>query len=162
MSSSDDKTLPLDCQQLSHLSHNQLFDLIDTKIQSLVTTDPLLSHLPQDMTCDELEDLIGHQSGRSMALSVEREDNTSFEVIVDNHSNVKQLKKSIEKYYSFDCKRKLIKPKHRINWPFVWRSYCLVFDDHKLTDDLIQIKDLGISNKSHIRFIRKPKLLNKS
>ena len=137
----------------SPLPHNKLFAIIDNKIESLIKNDPLLCHLPQDVAVSELEDLIGHQSGHKIAVWLQIKD-SPLRVIVDSNANVGQLKQSIRKWFTLDYKRSKDKKKININWKYVWKSYCLVFDDHKLTDDSIAIKCLGIVNKSNISFTR--------
>lgn len=137
-----------------HLPHKQLFASIDQKLESLIKNDPLLCHLPQDVTTGELEDLIGLHSGQKMAVWLQTED-SSLRVIVDNDANVRQLKRSIRKWFTFNYKRKITKNKVNINWKHVWRAYCLVFDGQTLTHDSMPIKSIGIANKSRISFCRK-------
>ncbi|XP_054160640.1 U11/U12 small nuclear ribonucleoprotein 25 kDa protein-like [Oppia nitens] len=156
MSSSANK--PPDClsnHQIIHLSHKQLISSIDLTITSFIKSDSLLNHLPSDISTEELEDMSNHLMGRSMSLIVERDDSTTFQVIVGNDSDVRQLKRSIERYFSYDCRRNHIKLNHRINWRFVWRTYCIKFNDQILSDDLIKLKDLGIHNNCKLCFIRK-------
>jgi U11/U12 small nuclear ribonucleoprotein SNRNP25 len=139
----------------SDLSHNQLIDLIDENIRSLIRNDPLFNELPIDITTHELENIISQQFGRSFVVFVNKQNNSCIRVIVDIESNVQQLKKSIQKQFSIQYKREKNKFKTRINWRYVWKTYCLVFDNQKLDNDFIKIKDLGISNNSQISFAKK-------
>jgi len=139
----------------SDLSHNQLIDLIDENICSLIRNDPLLNELPIDITTHELENIISQQFGRSFVVFVNKQNNSCIRVIVDIESNVQQLKKSIQKQFSIQYKREKNKSKSHINWRYVWKTYCLVFDNQKLDNDFIKIKDLGISNGSQISFTQK-------
>ena len=138
----------------STLSHNQVLNSIDHKIGSVIKDDPYLCHLPKDITVTELEDLIGYESGQKIAVSVQTHD-SSYRVIVNSNANVGQLKQSVRKWFTYNYKRNKYKNKSNLNWKYIWNSYCLIFNDHKLTEDSITIESLGIVNKSIISFGRK-------
>jgi hypothetical protein len=41
-----------------------------------------------------------------------------------------------------------------INWKYIWKNYCLNFNNTKLTDNNLSLRDYGIKNKSELNFCK--------
>ncbi len=66
------------------------------------------------------------------------------------------LKKSIENTF---CVNKKIRGQLKnlpsvINWKYIWRNYCLMFDGLKLLEPNKSLRDYGIKNKSELTFCK--------
>lgn len=42
----------------------------------------------------------------------------------------------------------------KINWKYIWKNYCLMFNDQKLLDNKKLLKDYSISNRCELNFYR--------
>jgi len=77
-------------------------------------------------------------------------------VIVKLDATLIGLKKSIENTF---CVNKKIRGQLKnlpsvINWKYIWRNYCLMFDGLKLLEPNKSLRDYGIKNKSELTFCK--------
>ncbi|XP_038717187.1 U11/U12 small nuclear ribonucleoprotein 25 kDa protein-like [Tripterygium wilfordii] len=133
-------------------------DVKRTKLQATLTSlldDPVLADVPKKPTLSDVETLISLELGSAMRISVLKLDGTSFDVVVMNSANVKDLKLAVKK----KVKKKVnemeqSKMGHRqISWKHVWANYCLSYHNQKLIDDNSALQDLGIRNHSQVQFL---------
>ncbi|KAG2207403.1 hypothetical protein INT47_006878 [Mucor saturninus] len=119
--------------------------------------DQLLeSHELQDLTSwpteGELDTLIAVEQGQAFHITLQRDPLPSIPLTVLQSSSVLQIKHMIRLQLE---KMEKNKGRHRrISWKYIWRSYCLMFDHTKLSDDNAVVSQLGIKQDSVLRFSR--------
>jgi U11/U12 small nuclear ribonucleoprotein 25 kDa protein len=149
----------VDLDVIGQYSHNDAVDLVRKSIDSLLSTDPLLSDLPTAITLDEVRSQIDLEHGQAMTVVVERHDGVSLQVIVRQKASVRDLKKAIEKATNLRLTRQEQKQKTpKINWKYVWKTYWLHFRGQKLKSDESQLHDYHIHNGDRIGFIKRLKI----
>ena len=117
--------------------------------------DPLLCDLSQNITLDELKSQLTLEFGQAMTVLIRKADQTVYPVIVALDATVADLKKGIERYVLLHQSRE--GEKQNISWKYVWKSYWLVFDGQKLNDSNVMLKDMGISNRCEVKFVKRLK-----
>lgn len=73
-------------------------------------------------------------------------------MIVKLDATLKDLKDSIREYYKLKHEKSPDEFPKAVNWKYVWKNYCLMFEEEKLTDNLKQLRDYGLKNKSELTF----------
>lgn len=142
-------------------SHEETFQLVQTNLNSLLASDPLLSDLPPFVTLDEVRSLIALEHGQAIRVVLEREDRTSLPVIVKREATVRELKRAVEKATELKLNRDYAEkpdrpPKKKISWKYVWKSYWLLAHGrNKLKEDDATLKDCGIVNNDRISFVKR-------
>ena len=80
------------------------------------------------------------------------------DIIVRQNATLKDLKLAIKKYILLKNSRE--NNTTIISWKYIWRKYCLCFENERLTDDCKLLKNYGIFNKSELKFIKKHSKVN--
>jgi len=62
--------------------------------------DPLLSDLPENVTVEEVKELIAVEHGHSITLFLDREALETVKLVIVNNSTIEDLKTSIGKLYA--------------------------------------------------------------
>lgn len=72
------------------------------------------------------------------------------------NANLIDLKKSIQNTFQVNQKiqSQLNIAPQVINWKYIWKNYCLSFNDEKLLDNNKSLRDYGIKNKSELNFLK--------
>ena len=78
-----------------------------------------------------------------------------LDVILKQKATVRDLKEGIKNYYKVKNKRNPKTITSAINWNYVWKTYCLKFEDECLLDNKKPLRDYEIKNKSELTFYRK-------
>lgn len=116
--------------------------------------DPLLADLSPDITLAELQSRITMELGQAMTIMIKRADGVIYPVIVPLNATVQDLKKEIERYVTLQLTREGEERKS-ISWRYIWKTYWLVFNGVKLKDLNMMLKDIGLSNRSEVHFIKR-------
>ena len=116
--------------------------------------DPLLADLPPDITLSELQSRITMELGQAMTIMIKRADGFIYPVIVPMNATVKDLKNEIERYVILQLTREGEEGKS-ISWRYIWKTYWLVFNGVKLKDLNTILRDIGLSNRSEVHFIKR-------
>lgn len=139
-------------------SHEETLQLVQTSLNSLLASDPLLSDLPPCVTLEEVRSLIALEHGQAIRVVLEREDRTSLPIIVKREATVRELKRAVEKATELkldrDYAEKLNRPP-KISWKYVWKSYWLMAHHRKLKDDDATLKDHCIANNDRLSFVKR-------
>lgn len=143
-------------EKLHQFSHQEALTTIEKGISQIISSDPLLSYLPDRVTLEELNSLLALEHGRAMTLFVRRLDGQVYNIIIEQKAKVLDLKKAIQRYITTKLERE--GKKQTISWRYVWKTYWLYFEGQKLTNDNYSLKDYGIVNNSEITFIKRLKI----
>lgn len=71
-------------QEIENLSHEDLCEITESALKRIVTTDPLLSDLPGDVTPEEVLSQIAVAQGQSITVTVLRHLETPLPVVVSS------------------------------------------------------------------------------
>ena len=134
-------------------SHREAVDLLRKTVDKLLSEDPLLSDLPSGITLEEVHSQIALEHGQAFCITVDRKDNTSFQVIVHQEATVLDLKKAIQRAAALQLDRQ--KRSIALSWKYIWRTYWLFFNGQKLKEDRLTVRSYGIANHDHVTFIKK-------
>jgi U11/U12 small nuclear ribonucleoprotein SNRNP25 len=110
--------------------------------------------LHPDIDLNELKKVLSLEHGESMKLLIRRADDQVFSVIVRLDSTLKDLKGSIKDHFTQKHKRSPADFPKAVNWQYVWKNYCLMFEEEKLTENSKQLRDYGIKNKCELTFFK--------
>ncbi|KAI5755795.1 hypothetical protein M8J77_019740 [Diaphorina citri] len=114
-----------------------------------------LSHLPQDVTVEEIKSEMELLHGQSIMCCIQA-DNKKFDIVISpKNTRVSDLKRTIERQITMQMKRKGLSK--QISWRHVWKSYWLSFDGIKLTNEKSLLSELGIENQCEITFVKRLK-----
>ena len=91
--------------------------------------------------------------GQAMTIMIKRADGVIYPVIVPLNATVQDLKKEIERYVTLQLTRE--EEGKPISWRYIWKTYWLVFNGVKLKDLNMMLKDIGLSNRSEVHFIKR-------
>ncbi|CAF0709699.1 unnamed protein product [Brachionus calyciflorus] len=109
-----------------------------------IQNEPLLKDLYPKIHLIELKNLLSLEHGESMNLFIRRADNQIFNVIVKLNSTVKDLKESIKNYYIVKHEKDPSSCTKAINWRYVWKNYCLMFNEIM---ELFKLVDKSLEDK---------------
>ena len=134
-------------------SHKEAIDIFKKNLDSLLASDPLLNDLPSAVTLEEVNSLIGLEHGQAMSVVVNRQDGSSFPVIVHQDATVADLKKAVERATAL----RLSRQRHRvkISWKHVWKTYWLSAHGRKLKLDNAPLKQWSIRNNDRVAFVKR-------
>lgn len=121
-------------------------------LNDLLKGDPLLSDLPRNVTLEEVNAQIALHQGQSITVYVDREQEGPLPVVVHQRgSTVSDLKRAFRRHVVL----KLVREQNdlKVSWRYVWKNNWLSFDGRKLKDDPVTLEDLGIRNRSHVKFV---------
>ncbi|XP_057309971.1 U11/U12 small nuclear ribonucleoprotein 25 kDa protein-like isoform X2 [Hydractinia symbiolongicarpus] len=146
------KTFESDFKSLSHkealtVSRNLLEELLK---------DPLLQDIPKDTTASELQAKLDLEKGRAFIVNLRRSSEEGFEhipIIVKQKTTVAELRLNIQRTLG----RKIQEENGLtcLSWQHFWKTYWLVHNNEKLSDDRKSLKDYGIKDKSEITFLKR-------
>lgn len=134
-------------------SHQEAMAKFHAGLSDCLQNDPYLNDLPESITLEEINLQISLEHGQAITVYVNREDGQSLPVVVDQKGTVLDLKKAIRRHMEIKLHREC-GPSH-ISWRSVWKSYWLLFDNEKLTNDNETLKNYGIGNMSEVKFIKR-------
>lgn len=72
-------------EEIENLSHEDLLEITQSSIRRLITSDPLLSDLPPDVTFEEVVAQIAVAQGQSITVIVDRYSESPLNVVVSNY-----------------------------------------------------------------------------
>ena len=139
-------------------SHQETLQLVQTSLNTLLASDPLLSDLPPCVTLDEVRSLIALEHGQAIRVVLEREDRTSLSVIVKRGATVRELKRAVEKATELKLNRDYAEKSDRpskISWKYIWKSYWLMAHNRKLKEEDATLKDCSIANNDRLSFVKR-------
>ena len=157
-SSEDDESLPpiyMDFER--DYSHKEVVDIVKQSLDRLLAADALLNDLPSSVTLEEVNSLVALEHGQAMNVIVEKEDGSSFTVIIHQRATVGDLKKAIERAITLKMVRQHQQHSPRISWKYVWKTYWLVAHGIKLKKDYQFVKEFSIKSNDCVSFIRRLK-----
>ncbi|XP_072937132.1 U11/U12 small nuclear ribonucleoprotein 25 kDa protein [Epargyreus clarus] len=140
----------------SSLSHDELLEITQSVLCTLISHDSLLSELPPDIIHEEILSQIAVEHGQSITIFVSRESEPRLKVIVPQTATVGDLKKAIARHFSLHLQRTGYKVK--ISWKYIWKTYNLDFDGIILDDNSNTIDNYGVGNKATLCFKKKRKI----
>uniref|UniRef100_A0A2A4ITG6 SNRNP25 ubiquitin-like domain-containing protein n=1 Tax=Heliothis virescens TaxID=7102 RepID=A0A2A4ITG6_HELVI len=135
------------------LSHDELLEVTQSSLATLLSNDSLLKDLPNDILIEEVLSQIAVEHGQSITIFVSRETEPTLKVIIPQSASVRGLKKAIQRHFELYQKRAGIKTK--ISWKYIWKTYNLNFDSIALDDDNAPIHNYGVTNKVTLQFKKK-------
>lgn len=120
-----------------------------------IMKDPLLIGLPSEPTLDEVNSQIALEHGRAIVVNVRQQDesNTVLPVVVIQNATVHDLKKAIQRHISLKLSRE--GGPNFVSWKHVWKTYWLLFEGQKLTEDHQPLTHYGIQSKDEVTFIKR-------
>lgn len=143
-------------EETENLSHEDILEITQSSIRRLITSDPLLSDLPPDVTFEEVVAQIAVAQGQSITVTVNRYSESPLNVVIPQKgTTVLDLKKAIRRTFTLKQQRQRIKTK--ISWKYVWRTFYLqnIQSGQVMKDDRKEVSAYGIVNKSQIRFVKR-------
>ncbi|XP_028405840.1 U11/U12 small nuclear ribonucleoprotein 25 kDa protein-like [Dendronephthya gigantea] len=140
------------CNEVNEqFSHSEFIALALNTVSEIVK-DPLLKDLHSEPSVEEVNSQIALEHGKAITVNVlqQNEENNVLPVVVPLKAKVKDLKKAIQRHLTLKQTRE--GGTTYISWRHVWRTYWLVHDGEKLTDNEKTIKEYGIKNKAVVTF----------
>ncbi|CAK1602718.1 unnamed protein product [Parnassius mnemosyne] len=139
----------------STISHDELLEITQSSLCTLLNCDSLLCDLPSDIIIEEILSQIAVEHGQSIAIFISREEEPALKVIVPQKATVWDLKKAIARHFEIHQKRTGSKVK--ISWKYIWKTYDLNFDGIILDNNNSLIEDYGVTNKITLTFKKRRK-----
>ncbi|KAH9633584.1 hypothetical protein HF086_016318 [Spodoptera exigua] len=139
----------------STLSHDELLEITQSSLATLLSKDSYLKDLPNDIIIEEIVSQIAVEHGQSITIFISRESEPTLKVIIRQDASVRDLKKAIQRHFELYQKRAGIKTK--ISWKYIWKTYNLNFDSIVLDDNNANIQDYGVTNKVTLIFKKRKK-----
>ncbi|KAF9787587.1 hypothetical protein SFRURICE_001639 [Spodoptera frugiperda] len=139
----------------STLSHDELLEITQSSLATLLSKDSFLKDLPNDIIIEEILSQIAVEHGQSITIFISRESEPTLKVIIRQDAKVRDLKKAIQRHFELYQKRAGIKTK--ISWKYIWKTYNLNFDSIALDDNNANIQDYGVTNKVTLMFKKRKK-----
>ncbi|CAH0700319.1 unnamed protein product [Spodoptera exigua] len=139
----------------STLSHDELLEITQSSLATLLSKDSYLKDLPNDIIIEEIVSQIAVEHGQSITIFISRESEPTLKVIIPQDASVRDLKKAIQRHFELYQKRAGIKTK--ISWKYIWKTYTLNFDSIVLDDNNANIQDYGVTNKVTLIFKKRKK-----
>ncbi|XP_022820978.1 U11/U12 small nuclear ribonucleoprotein 25 kDa protein-like [Spodoptera litura] len=139
----------------STLSHDELLEITQSSLATLLSKDSFLKDLPNDIIIEEILSQIAVEHGQSITIFISRESEPTLKVIIRQDAKVRDLKKAIQRHFELYQKRAGIKTK--ISWKYIWKTYNLNFDSIALDDNNANIQDYGVTNKVTLIFKKRKK-----
>ncbi|CAG8438570.1 8707_t:CDS:2 [Ambispora leptoticha] len=114
--------------------------------------DPLVLVVKQNATIKDLKNMI--------KMRIERDEEEKKEKIEEkalknnNASLVKRVNNNNGSGIIGNTKRQRKRRNKKICWKYIWKSYCLMFEGHRLLDDNARLQELNIRSGNVLRFSR--------
>jgi len=115
-------------------------------------SDPLLSDLPKQFLEPEfIDDLISQEMGLTITIFVEKETGERIPIVVSPHTTLRDVKNQLKCQF---VKMLADTPwrNRNINWKYVWKNNCLMFEKTRLLDDKETILRMGVKSGSTLHF----------
>ena len=148
-------TLYVESEEPASISHQDA--LITTcNILGELLKDPVLKDIPLDVTSSELKAKIDLEQGCAFLVNLKRETDNGFEyiqLIAKQKTTVGELKLHIQR--SMSRKVQAEGGTKCISWKYFWKTYWLVHNNEKLSDNKKIMKDHGIKHGSEISFLKR-------
>ncbi|XP_068621096.1 U11/U12 small nuclear ribonucleoprotein 25 kDa protein [Battus philenor] len=142
------------------ISHDELLEITQSSLCTLLNYDSLLCDLPSDIITEEILSQIAVEHGQSIRIFISREDEPALKVIVPQKASVGDLKKAIARHFEIHQKRTGSKVK--ISWKYIWKTYNLSFDGIILDNNRNPIEDYGVTNKVILTFTKRRRKAKKN
>jgi U11/U12 small nuclear ribonucleoprotein SNRNP25 len=137
---------------MTNNDHENLMNLFKISINEIIKNDSLLNDMHSNITLEEVNNLVSFEHGDSMVLYVCRADNQIMNIIVRQNATLKDLKSAIKQYILLKNSRE--NNTTILNWKYIWKLYCLCFNNEKLIDNGKLLKDYGVYNKAKLTFLK--------
>ncbi|KAJ8729156.1 hypothetical protein PYW08_000737 [Mythimna loreyi] len=137
----------------SSLSHDELLEVTQSSLATLLSKDSLMKNLPSDIIIEEILSQTAVEHGQSITIFISRESEPTLKVIVPQNATVRNLKKAIQRHFQLFQRRAGNTTK--ISWKYIWKTYTLNFDSITLDDDNAPIQNYGVTNKVTLSFKKK-------
>ncbi|XP_002517655.2 uncharacterized protein LOC8282356 isoform X1 [Ricinus communis] len=85
-----------------------------------------------------------------LKLTVLKLDGSSFDVNIGRNATVAELKQAVEEIFSSSPEE----GHDKISWSLVWGHFCLSYENQKLINDKVCIRNFGIKDGDQLQFIR--------
>uniref|UniRef100_A0A5S6R148 Ubiquitin_4 domain-containing protein n=1 Tax=Trichuris muris TaxID=70415 RepID=A0A5S6R148_TRIMR len=122
---------------------------IDAMLRNL-SNDTYFYDIPNELSTNDLKNEVYLRLGRAFEIHITRFDGVVYRIIVNEDSNVRDLKLSFQRAITQNLAEQGI---YHVNWHHVWRKYCLLFNGKKLSNDMALLKNIGIGSNSQLKFI---------
>ncbi|KAK8803657.1 hypothetical protein WA158_001351 [Blastocystis sp. Blastoise] len=143
----EDITFEMKMNQLTSYLKN-----IQDKIAEFLNDD-LLRDLPDDVSNDEVQRYIDYENGEAMKLKINKQDGTSYFVLVKQNGRLCDLHKSIEDN-QYHIMRQIGK---HISWKYIWKVYCLKTSENIIcVDNSMLLSKYNITDGSVLSFVKRP------
>ncbi|KAL1933824.1 hypothetical protein VTP01DRAFT_7914 [Rhizomucor pusillus] len=119
----------------------------------ILLQDELLKDVPTNPRIEEIETLISVEQGRAYQITIDRSPLEPLSIAVRQSTTVSEIKKLIKAKLDRTLKTN---EKKSISWKYIWRTYCLMLDGQRLTDDSAVVSQLGIKQGTVLKFSRMP------
>ncbi|ORX58512.1 hypothetical protein BCR36DRAFT_580125 [Piromyces finnis] len=118
----------------------------------------------ENFNADYINLLYKYETGNAFKITIERGNLPSIEIIIKSNATLLDLKHQYEKelnnLYLNNCSSNKNKRKRNfINWSYVWKRYCFSFKGTRLTENKLNLKDIGFERNTTLQF--KKYLFNK-
>ncbi|KAI8069993.1 hypothetical protein BC940DRAFT_366198 [Gongronella butleri] len=123
-------------------------DTVQQQLDTLVK-DPILSDISLSTSLHELDLLIALERHQAFKIHITRETLPTIDIIVRQADSVKDIRKAFEQAW------RLAHPKESVNWRYIWKNYCLMFGQQRLSDDEALVSQVGLRHGSRLCFSRK-------
>ncbi|EDO34575.1 predicted protein [Nematostella vectensis] len=145
-----------DSTEFEGLSHSEAMSIFRKEL-SKVMQDPLLVGLPSEPTVEEITAQLALEHGLAIMVNVRQQDKmaTILPVVVVQDATVLDLKKAIQRHITLKQTRE--GGATYISWKYVWRTFWLMFEGQKLSDDHKSLKEYGISSRDEVTFAKRLK-----
>ncbi|RIB13941.1 hypothetical protein C2G38_2248558 [Gigaspora rosea] len=151
---SNNEVTKLDKDNTANLSKTQ-------KMLKQLLKDPLLSDLTKlnnngSISIEEVDTLISLETGTAFEIKIERDGLESLILVVRQNSTISDVKNLIQLKVEKLQKEsnKGLRPNKKISWKYIWKSYCLTFENQRLLQDKLPIQELGIRSGCVLKFSR--------
>ncbi|XP_077990758.1 U11/U12 small nuclear ribonucleoprotein 25 kDa protein-like [Glandiceps talaboti] len=139
-------------EDTSELSHKEAMEIVREGMKTILQ-DPLLAGLPTDVTPEEVTSQIALEYGQAMTVNVRKHTGETVPVVVLQGATVLDLKNAIKRHFTMKLTRE--GRKKQISWRYIWKTYWLVFDGERLSENHKKIKEYGIKNQSEVKFVKR-------
>ncbi|CAG8443006.1 4694_t:CDS:2 [Ambispora gerdemannii] len=133
--------------------------------------------LLERVSVEQVDTLIALEQGTAFEIRVERGGLDPLVLIVKQNSTIKDLKNLIKARVERDEEEKRDKSNvkranndsgdgvirnmrqrkrrnKKISWKYIWKTYCLMFEGHRLLDENARLQELNIRSRSVLKFSR--------
>ncbi|RHZ68912.1 hypothetical protein Glove_292g36 [Diversispora epigaea] len=131
------------------------------KMLQQLLKDPLLSDLAKlnsegNISLEEVDTLIALETGTAFEIEIERDGLEPFLLVVRQNSTIADLKKLIRLNFERQQRKQNIGLGRikKSSWKYVWKTYCLMFENKRLLQDKMPLQEYGIRSGNVLKFSR--------